>query len=140
LPDFDQPHELSFSRRQRYSSIAAGINVETTGRFGDLYILCDAKVDTGAEVCLFQREIGEALDLPIEKGAKKRMETLTGVLTAYGHEVVLEVLGLQIQTFVYFDEGGQVRRNLLGRQGWLQLVRLGIVDYDSEIYLGLYDE
>jgi len=134
------PFELSFSRRERYNSLSAGINLETTLRFGDLYINCDAKVDTGAEVCLFQREIGEALDLPIEMGVKKRLETLTGVLTTYGHELVMEVLGLQTETLVYFDEGGQVRRNLLGREGWLQLVRIGIVDYDSEIYLGLYNE
>ena len=134
------PFELSFSRRERYNSLSAGINLETTLRFGDLYINCDAKVDTGAEVCLFQREIGEALDLPIEMGVKKRLETLTAVLTTYGHELVMEVLGLQTETLVYFDEGGQVRRNLLGREGWLQLVRIGIVDYDSEIYLGLYNE
>ncbi|MEK6410913.1 MAG: hypothetical protein AABN34_28660 [Acidobacteriota bacterium] len=134
------PFELSFSRREQYSSLATGINLETTLRFGDLFINCDAKVDTGAEVCLFQRAIGEALDIPIENGVKKSLETLTGVLTAYGHEVVLEVLGLQIQTVVFFAESGDVRRNLLGRQGWLQLIRLGIVDYDSELHLSLYDE
>ena len=71
---------------------------------------------------------------------KKRLETLTRVLTAYGHEVVLELLGLKLQTVVYFAERDEVRRNLLGRQGWLQLLRLGIVDYDSELYLSLYDE
>ena len=105
-----------------------------------LFINCDAKVDTGAEVCLFQRAIGEALEIPIENGVKKRLETLTGVLTAYGHEVVFEVLGLKLQTMVYFAESGEVRRNLLGRQGWLQLIKVGIVDYDSELYVGLYDE
>ncbi|PYS63381.1 MAG: hypothetical protein DMF74_10285 [Acidobacteria bacterium] len=68
------------------------------------------------------------------------METLTGVLTAYGHEVVLETLGVQLQTLVYFAEGAEMRRNLLGRQGWLQLVRIGLVDYDSELYLSPYDE
>jgi hypothetical protein len=134
------PFELSFSRREQYNSLATGINLETTLRFGELFINCDAKVDTGAEVCLFQRAIGEALEIPIENGAKKSLETLTGVLNAYGHEVVLEVLGLQIQTVVYFAESAEVRRNLLGRQGWLQLIKLGIVDYDSELYLGLYDE
>lgn len=134
------PFELSFSCREQYNSLTTGINLETTLRFGDLFINCDAKVDTGAEVCLFQRAIGEALDIPIENGIEKRLETLTGVLTAYGHEVVLEVLGLQIQTVVFFAESGEVRRNLLGRQGWLQLIRLGIVDYDSELYLSLYDE
>lgn len=134
------PFELSFSRREQYNSLATGINLETILRFGDLFINCDAKVDTGAEVCLFQRAIGEALEIPIENGVKKRMETLTGVLRAYGHEVILEVLGLQIQTLVFFAESVEVRRNLLGRQGWLQLFRLGIVDYDSELYLGPYDE
>jgi len=133
-------HQLNFTHRQTYSSLTPGINVETTLRFGNLFINCDAKVDTGAEVCLFQRAIGEALDVPIENGAKKSLETLTGVLTAYGHELVLEVLGLQLQTLVYFAESDGVRRNLLGRQGWLQLIKLGIVDYDSELYLGLHDE
>ena len=134
------PFQLSFSRREKYSSLATGIDLETTLRFGDLFINCEAKVDTGAEVCLFQRAIGEALEIPIENGVKKRLETLTGVLTAYGHEVVLELLGLQLQTVVYFAESDDVRRNLLGRQGWLQLIRLGIVDYDNELYLSLYDE
>jgi hypothetical protein len=134
------PFELSFSRREKYSSLAPGINLETTLRFGDLFINCEAKVDTGAEVCLFQRAIGEALDIPIETGVKKSLETLTGVLTAYGHEVVLELLGLKLQTVVYFAESDEVRRNLLGRLGWLQRIRLGIVDYDNELYLSLYDE
>lgn len=134
------PFQVSFTRREKYSSLATGINLETTLRFGNIFINCEAKVDTGAEVCLFQRAIGEALDIPIENGVKKRLETLTGVLTAYGHEVILELLGLQLQTVVYFAESDEVRRNLPGRQGWLQLIRLGIVDYDSELYLSLYDE
>lgn len=132
--------QLSFTRRETYSSLASGISLETTLRFGELFINCDAKVDTGAEVCLFQRAIGEAIEIPIENGLRKQLETLTGVLTAYGHEVVLETLGLQLQTVVYFAESDEVKRNLLGRQGWLQLIRLGIVDYDSELYLSLYYE
>jgi hypothetical protein len=134
------PFQLSFTRREIYSSLASGISLETTLRFGELFINCDAKIDTGAEVCLFQRAIGEAIEIPIENGLKKQLETLTGVLTAYGHEVVLETLGLRLQTVVYFAERDDVKRSLLGRQGWLQLIRLGIVDYDSELYLSLYDE
>ena len=132
--------QLSFTRRETYNSLASGISLETTLRFGELFINCEAKIDTGAEVCLFQRAIGEALQIPIEGGLKKRLETLTGVLTAYGHQVVLETLGLQLQTIVYFAASDEVKRNLLGRQGWLQLIRLGIVDYDRELYLSLYDE
>jgi len=54
--------------------------------------------------------------------------------------MVLQTLGLEFQTFVYFAKSYEVRRNILGRQGWLQLVRLGLVDYDSELYLSPYDE
>src|SRR5215831_2502051 len=105
------PFQLSFDRKEKYSSLATGITVEATLRAGDLFINCDAKVDTGAEVCLFQRAIGEALEIPIENGDKRRLETLTGVLTAYGHELVLETLGLQLQATVYFVESEEVRRN-----------------------------
>ena len=57
------PFQLSFTHREAYSSLASGINLETTLRFGELFINCDAKVDTGAEVCLFQRAIAEALEI-----------------------------------------------------------------------------
>jgi len=140
LPDFDYALSAYFhparkiqftcTRNQRRHDLACWRTVDKL----------PGTVDTGAEVCLFQRVIGEALGLLIENGVRKRLETLTGVLTAYGHEVVLETLGVQLQTLVYFAEGAEMRRNLLGRQGWLQLVRIGLVDYDSELYLSPYDE
>jgi len=36
---------------------------------------------------------------------------------------------------VYFAEDYSLNRNLLGRQGWLQLIRIGLDDYKSEIYI-----
>lgn len=134
------PFQLNFTHRHRYSSLEAGIDIKVTLRRGELFLNCEAKIDTGAEVCLFERTIGEAIGIEIESGIPKRLATLTGTLTAYGHEVVLEMLGLQLQTMVYFAESREVRRNLLGRQGWLQMVRLGLIDYDCELYLSLYDE
>jgi hypothetical protein len=68
--------QLGFTRRESYSSLASGISLETTLRFVDLFINFDAKIDTGAEVCLFQRAIGEALEVPIESGIKKRLENV----------------------------------------------------------------
>jgi hypothetical protein len=132
--------QLHFTHQEKYNSRDIGINIKATLRYGELFLVCDAKIDTGAEVCLFEREIGEALEVPIEKGIPRRQSTLTGTLTAFGHEVILETLGLQFQTFVYFAETNEVKRNLLGRQGWLQLVKLGLVDYDCELYLSPYGE
>ena len=30
-------------------------------------------------------------------------------------------------------------RNILGRQGWLRNIKLGIVDYENMMYLGRYE-
>ena len=89
----------------------------------------------GAEVCLFQREIAESLEIDVESGFREKFSTLAGGITAYAHEVELETLGLRFQSYVYFAESYAIQRNLLGRQGWLQLVTLGLNDYKSELYL-----
>lgn len=58
---------------------------------------------------------------------------------AYGHTLSLTTLGLTFdEAIVYFAEG--LRRNVLGRRGWLDQVRLGLVDYDRTLYLSRYDD
>lgn len=63
------------------------------------------------------------------------MENLAGGRTAYGNFVELETLELKVDTLVYFAADYALNRNLLGRQGWLQLIKLGLDDYRSEIYI-----
>lgn len=128
-------YRLDFQKKETYNSQNTGISIKTVLRYGDAETICSAKVDTGSEICLFEREIGEFLEIDIESGYKKRLATLTGTLYAYGHQIELETLDLKFETFVYFAEDYFVRRNLLGRQGWLQLVRLGLSDYDNEIFI-----
>jgi len=89
---------------------------------------------------MFAREIGEDLGLDIEAGAPMTLETLTGKFIAYGHELTLDLLETQFYSTVYFPAERGLRRNLLGREGWLQLVRLAIIDYDEELYLSLYND
>ena len=131
---------LEFQKRLKYDSLAPGISVEAVLRRANFETTCLAKIDTGLEVGLFERGVGEALEIEIESVTPRRFSTLTGVFQAYAHEVVLETLGFELQTVVYFAESYQVHRNILGRHGWLQLLRLGVVDYDSELYLSLYNE
>ncbi len=133
-------YQLSFEQHHKYASLESGITITAILRRGDIEITCDAKVDTGAQVCLFSREIGEELGINVENGAPIRLGTVAGIITAYGHEVILETLGLRFHTFVYFAEVDKLSRNLLGRTGWLQLIRLAIIDYDQEFYLSNYDE
>jgi hypothetical protein len=63
-----------------------------------------------------------------------------GSLIAFGHSVTLHTLGLEFDSVVYFAADYGLERNLLGREGWLQKVRLAIIDYDSTIYLSPYNE
>jgi hypothetical protein len=59
---------------------------------------------------------------------------------AYGHELTLSALGYQFDVTVYFAADQSFPRNVLGRHGWLQQLRLGIVDYDGKLYASRYDE
>ena len=133
-------HALSFLTEYIYSdSLHGGILVPielATTHAVRLY----AYVDTGAADCIFQKEYAEALDLPLTSGQIKRFSTAAGsVLTAYGHDVVLTTLGHSVDALVYFADSTQFRRNVLGRQGWLDRVRLGVIHYDSKLYLNPYD-
>ncbi len=68
------------------------------------------------------------------------METLSGTLEAFGHEVTIQTLGLAFQSVVYFSKYAGLSRNLLGRNGWLRNIRLGVVDYENQLLLNDYDE
>jgi hypothetical protein len=126
---------VEYQRRAAYESFTSGITIEAILRYGNLETACEAKVDTGSQVCLFGRSFADALDIDVESGYREVFSTLAGGLVAYGHEVELETLGMRFQSYVYFAESYAVRRNLLGRQGWLQLVLLGLNDYNGELYL-----
>ncbi len=104
-------------------------------RYGNRRYDCSGKVDTGSEVCLFEREITDFLEIDVESGYREYFGTLTSEIVAFQHEIELETLGLRFQTGVYFAESYGVRRNLLGRRGFLQLATIGVDDYSSELYL-----
>lgn len=117
-----------------------GITIKAILRLGEIEFVSRAKVDTGSEICIFKREIGEHLEIDIESGFEKNLITLSGGLSAYDHYVQLETLGLKFDTFVYFAADYSLRRNLLGRQGWLQLVKIALDDYKGEIYISPQNE
>lgn len=128
-------YELNFAAKYIYDSTKVGITAKVTLRRNDLFVSINAKIDTGSEFCLFGREYGEALDIEIETGYQKNLSTLAGNLSAFGHYIELETFGLKFDSLVYFAQDYSLNRNLLGRQGWLQLVKLGLDDYRSEIYI-----
>lgn len=133
-------YQLEFAAKQIYDSRKAGITIKTTLRRNDLSVVFNAKVDTGAEFCLFARELGEEIELDVESGYRKSLSTFAGDLSAFRHYVEIETLGLKFDALVYFAQDYSLNRNLLGKQGWLQLVKIALNDYESEIYISPLDE
>lgn len=126
---------INFQKKTIYPSLDIGITIEAVLHYGSLQTECSAKIDTGAQSCIFERGVADALEIDVESGFREKFSTLGGGIFAYGHEIELETLGLRFQSYVYFAENYQINRNLLGRQGWLQLVKLGLDDYRSELNL-----
>jgi hypothetical protein len=60
--------QLNFDIQHQYPLNEAGITIETILSRGEKRFLAEAKIDTGAHLCLFERQIGEYLEIEIENG------------------------------------------------------------------------
>lgn len=133
------PFDLTFSESISYPDTDGGIPLYVVLSRGGLRATAEAVVDSGGSVCLFSRELGVSLGLDIETGIPKRLDSLGGPIDSFEHEVTLETAGLAFQSVVYFAKYPNLPRNILGRQGWLRNIKLGIVDYENMMYLGKYE-
>jgi len=131
---------LSFRTRHAYDPADRGIRLRISLRAGTKVVQSFAYVDTGAEFCVFDRGIADGLLIELDHGTRMDFTTVAGRFRAYGHEVTIAVLDVQVHAMVYFYEDASIKRNVLGRNGWLNRVRLGLVDYDSMVYVSAYDD
>ena len=132
-------YSLEFTRVHDYSRDDESIVIPVVLRSGTNQIPVAASVDTGASFCVFGTEIAEALGLDLTSGISKRCRTANSGFEAFGHEIELIVFGVATQSTVYFFADPMIDKNVLGRIGWLDRVRLGIVHHDNKIYLAPYD-
>jgi hypothetical protein len=132
---------LAFSECFRYADDEEGITIEVfiSSHLANHYSI-DAKLDTGSSYCVFQPYYASLLGIDLESGESKRIRTATGSFTAYGHEVTLTVGNLEWQAMVYFAADEAFPVNDVGRVGFLDRLRLGLVDYDQLLYLNDYNE
>ena len=130
---------IEFAALHRYTPAASGITLPIILTSGNEAIKLLAAVDTGATHCIFERKNAELLNLDLEAGEPKIFRAATGAVKAFGHSVTLEFLGLKFDSVVYFLADEAIDRNLLGRVGWLDRMRVAIVDHDGELYLAAYD-
>lgn len=134
-------YTLTFTALHQYNASKSGITIPIELSAGGQIVKLEAKLDTGASYCTFQRKYGEMLGLDIESGLLKSMSFADGrSFDTFGHEVSLSAIGFQLDVVVYFAADQNFRRNILGRYGWIQQLRLGIIDYDGKLYISTYDE
>ena len=133
-------HTLTFGVMYEYDAASSGITIPVVLSIGQNREKTLAKLDTGASCCVFKREHGLALGLDIESGVRQVIGTATEPFLAYGHHVTLLALGFQLDAMVYFASRVGLPRNVLGRQGWIEQMRLGIVDYERKLYISLYND
>ena len=133
-------YRLEFDTQHSYATERVGISVPVALKSGDKIVRLAASIDSGATFRLFRAELAMSLGLDLTSGDLKRFRTANSNIDAYGHEVELSVLGLTTFSTVYFFANTAINKNVLGRVGWLDRVRLGLIEHDSHIYLAPYDQ
>lgn len=98
-----------------------------------------AKVDTGASFCIFQREYAEQLGIAVESGQHTVVSTANSSFDVYGHELTMSCFEWQFNLMVYFPRE-EIRRNVLGRAGWIQQFRVAIIDHDALLHVSHYND
>lgn len=77
-------HPLAFRRLYHYDPKASGILIPVALSAGRESLSLLANLDTGSSVCIFRRDHGEALGLPLDRGIPQRIRTATGAFENNG--------------------------------------------------------
>ena len=97
-----------------------------------------ALVDSGADLCLFQSDIGKLIGIDVERGSELAFEGVSGATaTAYLRRISLTVRGMSsISLDVGFTDSMAVGTGLLGQQGFFEQFRVGfeLADQVFEIH------
>ena len=133
-------HSLEFDKLYNYDTLKTGITLPVSLISGEFNTTVEAKVDTGASHSIFARIHGENLGLEIESGELLNVGTVRESFRVFGHELTIRFLDIQLYTKIYFAEDEFIRRSVLGRQGWLDRVKIGLIDYEGKLLLSAYGE
>src|SRR5262245_398012 len=96
------PYSFAFSVKHIYPDQETGISLAVFLTYGDKTEKVSAKLDTGAEFCVFTKDVALLLGIPIEAGLKKTFDTSGGLVDTFGHEVSIKSFGYEHTAFVFF--------------------------------------
>ena len=80
---------LSYNEIYYYDTMKKGITVPVYLKYGSQTVDLKAKIDTGAENCIFERKHGELLGIEVERGELQSFSAATSSFLAYGHELTI---------------------------------------------------
>ncbi len=132
------PVSLDFDASHHYTGTTDGIDIPITLCTGSQSVELMAKLDTGAAHYIFERKYAEMLGLDVESGRLQRFRTVAGSFAAYEHEVTIRTLGIEFPAVVFFAQDPEFIRNFVGRSGWLDRLRVAIIDYERMFFLSAY--
>lgn len=75
-----------------------------------------ALVDSGASISLFKPEIATQLGIEVEKGKEILLEGISGKISIYLHQVLLQVGKIRFVATIGFSEEYTASFNLIGRK------------------------
>lgn len=117
-----------------------GLEVPLILGYGNQEVQTTGFIDCGAEACVFRNEITRQLGIDVEAGLPKLFGPASGgTIETFGHFIHFEFFGITFESMAYFARYTGLHRNLLGRLGWLNKLRFGLIDYDSTLFLARYD-
>ncbi|MGI8469418.1 MAG: aspartyl protease family protein [Pyrinomonadaceae bacterium] len=125
---------IEFAGSYQYDTRLVGITVPAFLNYSGKTVEIKTKIDTGSSFCIFQRKHAENLGIEVESGEYMRISTATNGFDAYGFELALSVLDIETVSTVYFAKEELFTRN----QGFLDRVKLGLVDYEGKLLLSAY--
>ncbi|HMT08029.1 MAG TPA: hypothetical protein PKA82_08495 [Pyrinomonadaceae bacterium] len=134
------PELVEFKISYNYPVREIGIVLETILTNGDTSVDVRARLDTSSSFCIFRRDLAEELGFVVETGIPLEIGTATGSFRVFGFEVELTVLETKTVSTVYFAESEYFDRNVLGRTGFLDRVKIGIIDPESLLLLSKYEQ
>ena len=133
-------HTLTFEKQIKYSDHQKGIGLNVVLIADETNpVSAIAKLDTKSEFCLFQRKYAELLDLEIEGGTENPMRTINSSFKTFGHEVKILFSDFELSTTIYFPEF-EIPRSVVGRTGFLDMLKIGLIEYEQLFYFSLYNE
>jgi len=92
-----------------------------------------ALIDSGADTCVFHGKIAKALDVPIEKGKTAPLYGVTkGKGFVYYHNVVLEMGGWKVKSYVGFSYDLKYPLGILGQTGFFEFFNI-VFDFKKKI-------